>query len=47
MIQADHEVLLKAQKIIRDRWGDRYEAIFSNAVLLECTAKTASKGAWS
>ena len=44
VIQADHQVLLKAQKIIRDRWGDRYEAIFSNAMLLECTARTASKG---
>ena len=44
VIQADHEALLKAQAVIRDRWGDRYEAIFSNAVLLECTARTASKG---
>ena len=44
VIQADHQVLLKAQAVIRQRWGDRYEAIFSNAVLLECTAKTASKG---
>ena len=44
VIQADHETLLKAQAVIRQRWGDRYEAIFSNIVLLECTAKTASKG---
>lgn len=44
VIQADHETLLEAQKRIRARWPDRYEAIFSNAVLLECTAKTANKG---
>lgn len=44
VIQAGHETLLEAQKRIRERWPDRYEAIFSNAVLLECTAKTASKG---
>lgn len=44
VIQADHETLQRAQTVIRDRWGDRYEAIFSNAVLLECTAKTANKG---
>lgn len=44
VIQADHETLLEAQSRIRGRWPDRYEAIFSNAVLLECTAKTASKG---
>lgn len=44
VIQARHETLLAAQKRIRSRWPERYEAIFSNAVLLECTAKTASKG---
>ena len=44
VLQADHSLLLQAQAAVRDRWGDRYEAIFSNAVLLECTAKTASKG---
>ena len=44
VLQADHSLLLQAQAVIRARWGERYEAIFSNAVLLECTAKTASKG---
>ena len=44
VLQADHALLLQAQALVRERWGDRYEAIFSNAVLLECTAKTASKG---
>lgn len=44
VIQASHETLLLAQRTISRRWPDRYEAIFSNAVLLECTAKTASKG---
>ena len=44
VVQADHETLLEGQRRIRQRWPDRYEAIFSNAVLLECTAKTANKG---
>ena len=44
VLQADHSLLLQAQAAVRERWGDRYEAIFSNAVLLECTARTASKG---
>lgn len=44
VIQADHAQLLRAQADLLERWGDRYEAIFSNAVLLECTAKGATKG---
>ena len=44
VIQADYQSLLTAQKYLLDRWPDRYEVIFSNAVLLECTAKTATKG---
>ena len=44
VIQADYASLLAAQKYLLDRWPDRYEVIFSNAVLLECTAKTATKG---
>ena len=44
VIQADHDVLLRAQALMRERWPQRYEVIFSNAVLLECTAKTATKG---
>ena len=44
VIQADHDVLLRAQALMLERWPQRYEVIFSNAVLLECTAKTATKG---
>lgn len=44
VIQGEHADLLSAQADLLSRWGDRYEAIFSNAVLLECTAKGATKG---
>ncbi len=44
VLQTGHEELLKAQAYLRERWGERYETIFSNAVLLECTAKGATKG---
>lgn len=44
VIQADHAVLLQAQAFLQQRWPERYEVIFSNEVLLECTAKTATKG---
>lgn len=44
VLQASHEDLLRAQSYVRERWGERYETIFSNAVLLECTAKGATKG---
>lgn len=44
VVQADHGTLLEAQKWLLERYGDRYEAIFSNDVLLEVTAKGATKG---
>ena len=44
VIQADHAVLLEAQAWMKTRWPERYEVIFSNAVLLECTARHATKG---
>lgn len=44
VIQADHASLLEAQKWLLERFGERYEVIFSNDVLLECTAKGVSKG---
>ena len=34
----------KAQAWLKARWPERYEVIFSNAVLLECTARHATKG---
>lgn len=44
VIQADPDTLRAAQATLLSRWGDVYEGIFSNPVLLECTAKGASKG---
>ena len=37
-------VLERARAYILGRWGERYEAIFSNQVLLELTAKGSNKG---
>lgn len=39
-----HEVLERVQTYILEHWGEHYEAIFSNQVLLELTAKGSSKG---
>lgn len=44
VLQADRADLELAQKFLVDRWAHRYEVIFSNDVLLECTAKGATKG---
>ncbi len=44
VLQAERAVLEQAQVFLLERWGDRYEIIFSNDVLLECTAKGATKG---
>lgn len=44
VLQADRAMLERAQKFLTDRWSYRYEVIFSNDVLLECTAKSATKG---
>lgn len=44
VLQADYSDLLEAQWFLTRRWSGRYEVIFSNEVLLECTAKGATKG---
>ena len=44
VIQDEYQRLLDAQEFLLSRWGERYEVIFSNSVLLECTAKNATKG---
>lgn len=44
VIQDTHGVLKEAQEYINQRWGGFYEAIFSNANLLEVTAKGCTKG---
>lgn len=44
VLQADYATLQRAQAFLSERWADRYEIIFSNEVLLECTAKGANKG---
>ena len=45
ILEQDHPMLADIQKLILDRWGDQYEAIFSNRYLLEVTAKGNTKGA--
>ena len=44
VIQDEYPTLLAAQKFLLDRWGDKYEVIFSSSALLEVTAKGATKG---
>ena len=44
ILHQEHSILLRAQAAILDRWGDRYEAIFSNPNMLELTAKGSTKG---
>lgn len=44
VIQADYLALLRAQEWLVQRFPERYEVIFSNRFLLECTAKGATKG---
>ena len=44
VIQDEYPRLLEAQAWLKSRFGDRYEVIFSNPALLECTAKGATKG---
>lgn len=44
VIQDEYPRLLEAQAWLTARYGDRYEVIFSNPALLECTAKGATKG---
>jgi len=42
--QEDHALLQEVQNYIRLQWPEHYEVIFSNAVLLELTAKGCHKG---
>jgi len=44
LIQQEHEVLLQTRDYILSRWGERYEAIFSNPYYLEITRKGCTKG---
>ncbi len=44
ILHQDHGLLVPAQAEILARWGDRYEAIFSNPHMLELTAKGSTKG---
>jgi len=44
VIQDHPDRLLAAQGWMKERFAGRYEVIFSNSVLLECTAKGATKG---
>lgn len=40
----DEDLLLEVQSYVRAQWEEHYEVIFSNAVLLELTAKGSHKG---
>ena len=44
ILHQKNEILLEAQEAILKRWGDRYEAIFSNWHMLELTARGSTKG---
>ena len=39
ILQQDYETLLHTQRYLLERWGEHYEVIFSNRVLLELTRK--------
>ena len=44
ILQQKNDVLLRTQQYMLERWGDVYEVIFSNLVLLELTCKGSNKG---
>ena len=45
IMEQDGSYLKDIQSFMLGRWGDEYEAIFSNRYLLEITAKNSNKGA--
>ena len=44
ILQQRNPLLHTVQRYILERWAEHYEAIFSNAVLLELTPKGSTKG---
>jgi Cof subfamily protein (haloacid dehalogenase superfamily) len=44
ILQQEHSELLRVQKWLLERYGDLYEAIFSNSYYLEITEKGSTKG---
>ena len=44
ILQQDHDMMTQVRPWVLERFGERYEAIFSNQVYLEVTAKGSSKG---
>ena len=44
ILQQDNHLLRQVQRYMLERWGEHYEVIFSNLVLLELTRKGSSKG---
>lgn len=44
ILQEENDLLQTVQTFMVERWADRYEVIFSNAVMLEVTAKGSTKG---
>lgn len=44
ILQQNHELMLSVQKWVLERFGNKYEAIFSNQFYLEITEKGSNKG---
>ena len=44
ILQQDHDLMVRVRPWVLERFGGRYEAIFSNQVYLEITEKGSSKG---
>lgn len=44
ILQQENAMLREIQAFMLARWGDKYEVIFSNPVMLELTAKGSTKG---
>ena len=44
ILQQENHILRRVQQYMLERWGEEYEIIFSNAVLLEMTRKGSNKG---
>ncbi len=44
LFHQEHEILLQAREYLLGRWGEHYEAIFSNPRYLEITCKGSTKG---
>lgn len=44
ILQQEYDTLWNAQRLMREKWPDQYEVIFSNRHMLELTARGSTKG---